>query len=69
MDATCFPSRPVEAPAYVTLQREMHDALLVQHPEWIERGGKSPKCDDYDRRFTELLSFFLAFEHSHAHQL
>lgn len=67
MDATSFPSRAVEAPAYVALQREMHDALLAHHPEWIERDGNCPKCDDYDRRFAELLNFFLVFERGHAH--
>ena len=67
MNATCFPSRAVEAPAYVALQREMHNALLTQHPEWIERDGNCPKCDDYDRRFAELLSFFLVLERAQAH--
>jgi hypothetical protein len=67
MNATCFPSRAVEAPAYVALQREIRDALLAQHPEWIERDGNCPKCDDYDRRFAQLLSFFLTFEHANAH--
>ena len=51
----------LEAPAYVALQREMHDALLRQHPEWIERDGDCPTCDDYDRRFAELLGLSLAF--------
>ena len=47
-------------PGYAELQREMHDALLVQHPDWIERDGTSPKCDDYDRRLAKLLSYSLA---------
>jgi len=34
-----------EVPGYVKLQREMHDALRVQHPEWIEADGNSPTCD------------------------
>jgi len=66
MNATCFPSRAVEAPAYAALQRKMHYALLAQHPEWIERDGNCPKCDDYDRRFAELLGFFLASERTQA---
>jgi hypothetical protein len=45
----------------------MHKALLAQHPEWIERDGNCPMCDDYDRRFAELLSFFLVSERGHAH--
>ena len=59
------PSLAIEAPAYVALQREMHDALLMQHPEWFERDGKCSKCDDYDRRFAQLLSLFLTFERAH----
>ena len=66
MNATSLPTLTVEAPAYVALQREMHDALLMQHPDWIERDG-SPKCDDYDSRFAQLLSFFLTFERANAH--
>ena len=61
MNATCLPSFAVEASAYVVLQREMHDALLAQHPEWMDRDGNCPKCDYYDRRFAELLSLSLAF--------
>jgi len=67
MNAISLPTHAVEAPAYVELQREMHDALLMQHPEWIGGDGNSPTCDDYDRRFAELLISFLAFEHAHKH--
>ena len=67
MKAISLPSLAVEAPAYVALQREMHDTVLMQHPEWIERDGNSPKCNDYDRRFAQLLSFFLTFERANAH--
>ena len=62
MNAIPLPALPVEAAPYVALQREMHDALLRQHPEWMERDGNSPKCDEYDRRFARLLSFFLTSE-------
>jgi hypothetical protein len=65
MNATFLPTLAVEAPTYAELQREMHNALLAQHPEWIGGDGNSPKCDDYDRQFTELLISFLAFEHEH----
>jgi hypothetical protein len=44
-----------EVPAYAQLQREMHDALLAQHKEWILPNGDSPTCDSYDARFAELL--------------
>jgi hypothetical protein len=67
MNATSLPNLTLAVPAYAELQREMHDALLVQHPEWIERDGNSPKCDDYDRRFAELLDFSLAFKRAHAY--
>jgi len=65
MNATCLPALPVEAAPYVALQREMHDALLRQHPDWIERDGNCPKCDEYDRRFARSLSLFLTFERGH----
>ena len=67
MNAISLPALAVEAPAYVQLQREMHDALLAQHPEWIGGDGKCSTCDDYDRRFAELLRFSLAIERTHAH--
>ena len=44
-----------EVPGYAELQREMHDALRAQHPEWIEADGKSPRCDYYESLFAELL--------------
>jgi hypothetical protein len=62
MNATSLPALPIEAAPYVALQREMHDALLRQHPEWMERDGNSPKCDEYDRRFARSLSLSLAFD-------
>jgi hypothetical protein len=55
MKTTSLPALAGKALAYVTLQREVHDALLAQHPEWIEPGGDSPTCDSYDARFAELL--------------
>ena len=44
-----------EVPGYAKLQREMHDALRTQHPEWIDEDGNSPTCDSYEGRFAELL--------------
>jgi hypothetical protein len=43
---------------YAELQEQLHHDLLAQHPEWIEQDGNCPKCDEYDRRFAELISFF-----------
>jgi hypothetical protein len=51
MKATTF-----EDSIYAQLQREMHDALLAQHPEWILPNGDCPTCDSYDARFAELLT-------------
>ena len=51
----------VEIPAYAQLQREMHNALLAQHPEWILPNGDCPTCDSYDARFAELL--FQSLQH------
>ena len=56
-----------EVPAYVELQREMHNALRAQHPEWVKSNGDSPICDAYESRFAELLSLSLQFERAHAH--
>ena len=44
-----------EVPGYAELQREIHDALRAQHPEWIEADGRSPICDSYELRFARLL--------------
>ena len=54
-----------EVPGYTELQREMHDALRAQHPEWIEADGNSPTCDYYESRFAELLVSHRA--HARAH--
>ena len=43
---------------YAELQEQLHRDLLAQNPGWIEANGDCPKCDDYDRRFAELISFF-----------
>jgi len=55
-----------EAPGYAELQREIHDALRAQHPEWIEADGKSPTCDYYESRLAELLVSHRA--HARAHR-
>src|SRR4029077_4157861 len=44
-----------EVQGYTELQREMHDALRAQHPEWIEADGKSPTCEYYESLFAALL--------------
>ena len=51
-----------EVEGYVGLQREMHDALRAQHPEWISPAGDCPTCDSYEARLAHLLSLSLALE-------
>jgi hypothetical protein len=53
-----FASRPGEARSYVQIQREIHDALRAQHPEWIDENGDCPTCESYELRFAELLNLF-----------
>jgi hypothetical protein len=37
------------------LQQEIHDALRVQHPDWVELNGDCPTCESYESRLAELL--------------
>jgi hypothetical protein len=46
---------PGEIRSYAQLQRQIHDALRVQHPEWVEPNGDCPTCESYESRFAELL--------------
>jgi hypothetical protein len=38
------------------LQQEIHDALRVQHPDWVEPDGDCPTCESYESRLAELLA-------------
>ena len=40
---------------YAELRQQIHDDLRLQHPEWVQPDGKSPICDSYEARLTELL--------------
>ena len=40
---------------YTELEKQIHDDLRIQHPEWVEPNGESPMCDSYEARLTELL--------------
>jgi hypothetical protein len=40
---------------FVQLQQEIHNALRVQHPDWIEPDGDCPTCESYESRLAELL--------------
>jgi hypothetical protein len=46
---------PDEIHSYTELQRQIHDDLRVQHPEWIQPNGDCPTCDSYESRLAELL--------------
>jgi hypothetical protein len=55
-----------ETHPYIQLQREIHDALREQHPEWIEQNGDCPACESYESRFAELLALFQSNERKSA---
>ena len=55
-----------EVRAYAQLQQEIHDALRVQHPEWVEPNGDCPTCESYESRLAEMLSISLQAEHRSA---
>jgi hypothetical protein len=40
---------------FFQLQQEIHDALRVQHPDWVEPDGDCPTCESYESRLAELL--------------
>jgi hypothetical protein len=44
-----------EIRSYNQLQQQIHDALRVQHPEWVQPNGDCPKCESYESRLAELL--------------
>jgi len=55
-----------EVRSYVQLQRQIHDALREQHPEWIDQNGDCPTCESYESRFAELLDIFQSNERKSA---
>jgi hypothetical protein len=46
---------PDEIPSYAQLQRQIHDALRLEHPEWVAPNGDCPTCESYESRLAELL--------------
>jgi hypothetical protein len=46
---------PTEIHSYSELQRQIHEDLRVQHPEWVQPNGDCPTCDSYELRLAELL--------------
>ena len=55
-----------EIRSYIQLQRQIHDALREQHPEWIDQNGDCPTCESYESRFAELLDLFQSNERKSA---
>jgi hypothetical protein len=55
-----------EVEPYVQLQQQMHEALLKEHPEWIQPNGECPMCEAYELRLAELLGLFSEREHQFA---
>jgi hypothetical protein len=47
---------------YTELQKQIHDDLRTQHPEWIEANGECPTCDSYESRLTGLLGASMGTE-------
>jgi hypothetical protein len=46
---------PNEIHSYTELQRQIHDDLRIQHPEWVDPNGNCPTCESYESRLAELL--------------
>jgi len=45
-----------EIHSYTQLQQQqIHDALRVQHPDWVEPNGNCPTCASYESRLAEQL--------------
>ena len=43
---------------YTELRQQIHDDLRIQHPEWVEPNGESPRCDSYEARLMEQFAPF-----------
>jgi hypothetical protein len=48
------------------LQQEIHDALRIQHPDWVGPDGDCPTCESYESRLAELLGLSSHSEHRSA---
>jgi len=55
-----------ETRSYTQLQQQIHDALRVQHPDWVEPNGDCPTCESYESRLAELLRLSSPSEHRSA---
>jgi hypothetical protein len=55
MKTNTLPKTTDEIRSYAQLQRQIHDALRAEHPEWVEANGDCPTCGSYESRLAELL--------------
>ena len=55
MKTNTSPVVPGGVQGFVHLQRQIHEALIKEHPEWIEPNGECPMCEIYESRLAELL--------------
>jgi hypothetical protein len=62
MKTNTLPKATEEIRSYVQLQRQIHDALRVEHPEWVKSNGDCPTCDSYESRLAELLGLSFSNE-------
>jgi hypothetical protein len=62
MKTNTSPTTSDEVRSYVQLQQQIHDALRVEHPEWVEPNGDCPTCESYESRLAELLGLSLPNE-------
>jgi hypothetical protein len=59
MKTNTLPRTTDEIRSYAQLQRQIHDALRAEHPEWVKANGDCPTCDSYESRLAELLGLAL----------
>ena len=55
MKTNTRPRTAEEVSPYIQLQRQIHEALRIEHPEWVEPNGDCPTCESYESRLAELL--------------
>jgi hypothetical protein len=53
--ASEYENMPNEIHSYNELQRQIHDDLRAQHPDWVQPDGNCPTCESYELRLAELL--------------
>ena len=66
MKTNTSPAFPGEVQGFVPLQREIHEALRKEHPEWVEPNGDCPMCEIYEARLVKLLALSSDTEHRSA---